>query len=178
MSAGSQNRVFHTLKGWKPDGELFKRILRFGLPAGTQFFLDMASFTIFILILGRLGTISLVASNIAFNINSLAFMPMIGCGNGISVLVGQYLGKGRPDLAERSSYSGLHLTFIYMITISIAYVAVPQIFIAPFAAKADPTIFGEISSLSVVLLRFVAVYSIFDTLSIVFALGAQRSRGY
>ncbi len=169
LSTGSQNRVFHTLKGWKPDYELLKRILRFGLPAGTQFFLDMASFTVFLLILGRLGTVSLVASNIAFNINSLAFMPMIGCGNAVSVLVGQFLGKGRPDLAERSSYSGLYLTFIYMISISIAYVAIPWIFIAPFAAKADPAVFTEISSLSVILLRFVAVYSVFDTLSIIFS---------
>ncbi len=169
MSAGSQNRVFHTLKGWKPDLELIKRIMRFGLPAGTQFFLDMASFTVFLLILGRLGTVSLVASNIAFNINSLAFMPMIGCGNGVSVLVGQFLGKGRADLAEKSSYSGLHVTFIYMVLISIAYVLIPGIFIAPFAAKADPAVFPEIADLSIILLRFVAVYSIFDTLSIIFS---------
>ena len=169
MSAGSQNRMFHTLKGWKPDRELLKRILRFGLPAGTQFFLDMASFTVFLLILGRLGTVSLVASNIAFNINSLAFMPMIGCGNAVSVLVGQFLGKGRPDIAEKSSYSGLHLTFIYMVSISIAYVVIPGTFIAPFAAKADPAVFPEISGLSVVLLRFVAVYSIFDTMNIIFS---------
>ena len=166
---GSQNQVFHTLKGWRPDINLIKRILRYSMPAGTQFFLEMTSFTVFLLILGRLGTISLVATNIAFNINSLAFMPMIGCGNAVSVLVGQFLGKGRPDLAEKSSYSGFHITFLYMLTISIAYVVIPGLFIAPFAAKADPEIFAEISSLSVILLRFVAVYSIFDTMSIIFS---------
>ncbi len=169
MQTGSQNRLYHTMKGFRPDKELLGRILKFGIPAGTQFFLDMASFTVFLLILGRLGTVSLVASNIAFNINSLAFMPMIGCGNAVSILVGQFLGKGRPDLAEKSSYSGFHLTFIYMLSISIAYVAVPWLFIAPFAAKADPATFGEIADLSVILLRFVAIYSIFDTLSIIFS---------
>jgi len=169
MSAGSQNHVFHTFKGWKPDINLVKRILKYGIPSGTQFFLEMTSFTVFLLILGRLGTISLVASNIAFNINSLAFMPMIGCGNAVSVLVGQFLGKKRPDLAEKSCYSGFHLTFLYMLTISIAYVVIPDIFIAPFAAKADPEIFAEISNLSVVLLRFVAIYSIFDTMCIIFS---------
>ncbi len=169
MSAGSQNQVFHTFKGWRPDVNLIKRILKYGIPAGTQFFLEMTSFTVFLLILGRLGTINLVATNIAFNINSLAFMPMIGCGNAVSVLVGQFLGKGRPDLAEKSSYSGFHLTFLYMLTISIAYVVVPDLFIAPFRAKADPEIFTEISRLSVILLRFVAVYSIFDTMSIIFS---------
>jgi MATE family multidrug resistance protein len=129
----------------------------------------MASFTVFLLILGRLGSASLVASNVAFNINSLAFMPMIGCGNAVSILVGQFLGKGRPDLAEKSSYSAFHLTFVYMLSISIAYVTIPWLFITPFAAKADPETFTGIAELTVVLLRFVAVYSIFDTLSIIFS---------
>jgi MATE family multidrug resistance protein len=129
----------------------------------------MAGFTAFLLILGRLGTTSLVATNIAFNINTLAFMPMIGCGTAVSVLVGQFLGKGRPDIAEKSSYSGFHLTFLYMLSISIAYVVIPYIFIAPFTANADPKEFTEISGLSIVLLRFVAVYSLFDTMSIIFS---------
>ncbi len=169
ISAGSQNRIYQTLKGWRINKELLFRMLRFGTPAGVQYFLDMAGFTIFLLILGRLGTVSLVATNIAFNINTLAFMPMIGCGMAISVLVGQFLGQGKAGLAEKSSYSGFHLTFIYMLTISITYVVIPDIYIAPFAMKADPADFAGIHSLSVVLLRFVAVYSIFDTMSIVFS---------
>jgi len=169
ISAGSQNRVYHTIKGWRPDKKLLARMLRFGTPAGMQYFLDMAAFTLFLLLLGRLGTVNLVATNIAFNINTLAFMPMIGCGTAVSVLVGQFLGKGKADMAEKSSYSGFHLTFVYMLSISIAYVVIPDIFIAPFAMKADPKEFAEIYSLSVVLLRFVAIYSIFDTMSIIFS---------
>ena len=169
ISTGSQNRTYHTLKGWRPDIKLLSRMLRFGTPAGMQYFLEMAGFTVFLFILGRLGTMSLVSTNIAFNINTLAFMPMIGYGTAISVLVGQFLGKGRPDLAEKSSYSGFHLTFIYMLSISIAYVVIPEIFIAPFTLKSEPSELLEIRSLSIVLLRFVAVYSIFDTMSIVFS---------
>jgi MATE family multidrug resistance protein len=115
-----------------------------------------------------LGTTSLAATNISFNINTLAFMPMIGCGIAISVLVGQYLGADRPDLAQTSVYSGFHLTFVYMATISSAYVLVPDMFVAPFAPKTDPQGFSEIYRLSVILLRFVAIYSIFDTMNIIF----------
>ena len=124
---------FGTLRGWRPDRELFGRVLRYGLPSGVQFFLDMAGFTAFILLVGRLGTMSLAATTIAFNINTLAFMPMIGLGIAISVLVGQYLGGGRPDLAEQSTWSGFHLTLVYTITIAACYVLIPQVFIAPFA---------------------------------------------
>jgi MATE family multidrug resistance protein len=143
--------------------------VRFGFPAGVQFFLDMAGFTIFILLVGRLGTTSLVATNIAFNISTLVFMPMIGSGIAVSVLVGQYLGKDRPLEAQKSVYSAFHLTFVYMAGIAVAYVLIPDIFVAPFAAQADPERFREIYRLTVVLLRFVAVYSVFNTMNMVFA---------
>ena len=165
----SNNRIYNTLNGWKPEKELFMRLMKFGFPSGVQFFLDIAGFSAFILLVGRLGTANLAATNIAFNINTLAFMPMIGCGIAVSVLVGQYLGKDKPDLAQKSVYSGFHMTFIYMITIAAAYVLIPDIFVAPFFAKADPESFTEIYGLSVILLRFVAIYSVFDTMNIIFA---------
>lgn len=163
------NIIYNSLKGWRPEKELFFRLIRFGVPSGVQFFLDMAGFTAFILIMGRLGTTSLAATNIAFNISTISFMPMIGFGIAVSVLVGQYLGKDRPDLAQRSVYSGFGMSFMYMITISFFYITIPQLFTAPFSSQADPTTFVEIKRLTIILLRFVAVYSIFDTLNIIFA---------
>lgn len=169
MSDKDQNQKYHTLRGWRFDKDAFGRLLRYGFPSGVQFFLDMAGFTLFVLIIGRLGTVSLAATNIAFNISTLAFMPMIGFGIAVSVLVGQYLGGNKPDLAQKSVFSGFYMTFAYMLCIAVTYVAVPQIFVAPFASQADPESFDEIYALTVILLRFVAVYSIFDTMNIIFA---------
>ncbi len=160
---------YHILKGWRFEKELFFRLLRFGFPSGVQFFLDISGFTVFILLIGHLGTVSLAATNIAFNISTLAFMPMIGSSIAISVLVGQYLGKNQPEMATISVYSGFHLTFAYMSVIALAYLFVPELFVLPFAAGADPAGFAEIYRLTVLLLRFVAVYSIFDTMNLVFA---------
>jgi MATE family multidrug resistance protein len=165
----SYESTYHIFSGWRPERELFVRLLKFGVPAGLQFFLDMAGFTAFVLILGRLGTVSLAATNIAFNINTLAFMPMIGFGIAVSVLVGQYLGKNRPDLAVRSAYSGFGMTFIYMCTIAILFVLVPNIFVAPFALHAHAGSYAEIERLCIMLLRFVAFYSVFDTMNVIFA---------
>jgi len=168
LAGANTNRTYHTLKGWRFDGELFGRLLRYGFPNGVQFFLEIAGFTGFVLVVGRLGTVSLAATNIAFNINTLAFMPMIGFGIAISVLVGQYLGSNKPGLAQAAAYSGFHLTLGYMIAIGAAYVLVPDIFVAPFAHNADSQSFGEIYRYSIILLRFVAVYSIFDAMNIIF----------
>ena len=133
-----------------------------------QFFLEIAGFTAFVLLVGRLGIASLAATNIAFNINTLAFMPMIGAGIAVSVLVGQYLGADKPDLAQSVVYSGFHMTLVYMVSIAAAYLLLPYIFVAPFALRADPASFSEIYGYSVILLRFVAVYSVFDTMNIIF----------
>jgi MATE family multidrug resistance protein len=168
LCSGSNNDTFHTIKGWRLERDLFVRLLRYGFPSGVQFFLEMAGFTAFVLLVGRLGIASLAATNIAFNINTLAFMPMIGCGIAISVLVGQYLGGDKPDRAQSVVYSGFHLTLVYMLSIASAYVLVPDVFVAPFALRADPGGFSEIYGYSIVLLRFVAVYSVFDTMNIIF----------
>ena len=168
LCSGSNNDTFHTIKGWRLERDLFVRLLRYGFPSGVQFFLEMAGFTAFVLLVGRLGIASLAATNIAFNINTLAFMPMIGCGIAVSVLVGQYLGGDKPDQAQSVVYSGFHLTLVYMIGIAAAYVLVPDVFVAPFALRADPGRFSEIYGYSVILLRFVAIYSVFDTMNIIF----------
>jgi MATE family multidrug resistance protein len=169
LSRETYDKRYNTMKGFRLDKDLFKRLMHFGLPSGIQFFLDMAGFSVFILLMGRLGTVPLAATNIAFNINTLAFMPMIGFGMAVSILVGHSMGKNRPDLAERSTYSGFHLTFIYMFAIALLYWIVPDMFLGPFSAKSNPEIFISIRHITRILLRFVAVYAIFDTLTIIFS---------
>lgn len=173
------DRRFRIVHGWRFDPELFGRLMRFGFPSGVQFFVDMAGFTVFLLIVGRLGTVSLAATNIAFNINTLAFMPMIGLGMAVSILVGQQLGRDDAVLAERYVRVGLRVTLAYMGAVALLYVSVPRLFLAPYAAYAPAGSFEAIGDLAVVLLRFVALYSLFDVLTIVFAAalkGAGDSR--
>ena len=41
IASQKYNSAFATLKGWRFDKGLFMRVLRFGLPNGVQFFLDV-----------------------------------------------------------------------------------------------------------------------------------------
>jgi MATE family multidrug resistance protein len=163
------NLNFGTLSGYKFDGDLFRRILKFGFPSGVHMFIEVAGFSGFLLIVGRLGTTELAATNIALNINSIAFMPMIGFGIAISMLTGQNIGRGSVNIAERVIWSGFQLCFVYMSLIALTYFFFPEIYIFPFAAKADPEGFVLIREFTIILLKFVAIYSIFDTLNLVFA---------
>jgi MATE family multidrug resistance protein len=162
-------KTFNTLAGWRLDWGLFKRLIRFGVPNGTQFMLDITAFTMFIMLIGRLGSIPLTATNITFTLNVLAFLPLVGMGMAVSTLVGQYIGKERPELAERTTYSACILGLGYMVIMAIGYVFFPSLLLAPFSAGADPVAFAQTWDMCIVLLRFVAVYCIFDAMYIVFS---------
>jgi len=158
-----------TLEGWRFErGRLF-RLMRFGVPSGIHAFLETVAFTFFLLLVGRWGMTALAASNIAFNINNIIFLPMVGFGMAAGVHVGQRLGENRPDLAARGAWSVFHLTFLFMAVVAFLYVAVPDLFLFPYRYRADPSAFAPVADLAKRLLRFVAAYSIFDTMNIVFA---------
>jgi MATE family multidrug resistance protein len=167
--SSANNNAYHTLSGWRFNTRLFLRLVRFGLPSGIQFFIDIAGITFFILCVGRIGTAELAASNIAFNINMFSFMPMIGCSIAVSMLVGQYVGDKNIPLAMRSVSSAFHITFTYMTLVACSFVLLPHVFLYPFASYADPASFEKIGSITVILLRFVALYSIFDTMTLIFS---------
>ena len=170
----SENRRrFNTLGGWRPNPALFRRLMRFGLPNGVQFMLEILAFSMFIMLVGRLGAVELAATNIASNINTLAFLPMLGVGIAVSTLVGRHLGEDRPDLAEQSTWSAFHLATLYMGVMATGYVLLPHLFLMPFASGADAESFAPVWRVCVVLLRFVAVYSLLDGMYIVFSAGVK-----
>ena len=82
-------------KNWRLDRSLMRDLFKFGGPSGLQMFLDVAGFTVFMMIIGHIGQRELAATNIAFNLNTLAFIPVIGVGIAVSTLVGQRIGEGR-----------------------------------------------------------------------------------
>jgi len=170
------NRQFQTLSGWRYNHALFKRLLRFGLPNGLQFMLEIVAFTIFIILVGKLGVVELAASNLAFNINTLAFLPMYGMTIAVSTLVGQRLGENQPALAEKSTWSAFHLSFIYFFILATGYFLLPDLFLWPFGLQANPVEFEPVARVTRAILKFVAVYSLFDAANMVFS-GALKGAG-
>lgn len=173
MARPSMNEKFCTLKNWKFERELFRRLLRYGMPSGLQFFLEIIAFTIFIMLVGKIGTVELAASNIAFNINMLAFLPMLGMTLAVSALVGQRLGENRPQAAERTTWSAFHIGFTYFSILALCYVVIPEVFLYPFTLKSSAEEFQPISGMTVILLRFIAVYSLFDAANMIFSGGLK-----
>ncbi|HIM56991.1 MAG TPA: MATE family efflux transporter [Candidatus Latescibacteria bacterium] len=159
---------FDTLGGWRPDRDLFLRLLRFGGPNGLNYMFDMVAFSFFILVVGRKGILELTATNLAFSVNSLAFMPLLGGGIAVSTMVGQRLGRDDPDAAEYCTWSGLHLALLYMGIMALAYLGVPQLFLMPYGLGAGGADLDQAMEIATLLLRIVALYCLFDAFYIIF----------
>ena len=187
-------------KHWRIDRILMRDLFKFGGPSGLQMFLDVAGFAAFMMIIGWIGQRELAATNIAFNLNTLAFIPVIGVGIAVSTLVGQRIGEGRPDIAEESVKKGFVLAGGIMALFGAIYVLTPQILLAPYEYGANgrtasveetggktqisATVadlppnedFAQVRSVVIILLRFVAIYSFFDAMAIIFG-SAIRAAG-
>lgn len=170
-------RQYNTLLGWKPDRDLFRRLLRFGGPAGLQMFLDILAFTIFTLLVGRLGANVAAAVSIAITFNLLAFLPMHGMGQAAAILVSRRLGENKPELAERSTLVAFRWAITYMTVIAGVLVIYPQPLIELFrtgatmteSAEAVAADWAEVAEIIPRLLILIAIYSIADAAGIVFS---------
>ena len=111
---------------------------------------------------GRLGEVPLAATTLAFTINNLAWVPMWGLGTAVTAIVGQQLGRNCPELAARAAWTALVIALAYMGTMAFCYVAVPDWFLNGLCGGASAAAFGPLRETTIVLLRFVAAYCLFD----------------
>lgn len=167
---------FKTLAGWVPERALFARLMKYGGPAGVQVFLDVLVFHLFVQLVGRLGEAELGATTLTVRLNMVAFLPMMGLGQAVCILVGQRLGADRPDLAERSTYTGLKWVFGYMCVVAAMYLLIPGVLVSVFESDKDPAQFAAIRAVVPGLLVCVAVYSLADAVNVTFAF-ALRGAG-
>jgi MATE family multidrug resistance protein len=79
-------------------------------------------------------------------------------------------------MAARATWTAFLLAMIYMCAMSLLYVSVPGWFLMGHAAGMAPEEFEPLRALIVVLLRFVAVYGLFDAMNVVF-MSALRGAG-
>jgi MATE family multidrug resistance protein len=168
--------AFATATGWRLERDLFMRLLRFGGPAGTQVFLDVLVFHLFTQLVGRLGETEMGATTLTVRLNMVAFLPMMGLGQAICVLVGQRLGANRPDIAERTTYTGLRWVFGYMCAVATLYVTAPGLLVSMFESGRDPERFEAVARAVPTLMVCVAIYSLADSVNVSFAF-ALRGAG-
>jgi MATE family multidrug resistance protein len=153
--------------GWRWDAGLLRRLLRFGVPNGLLVGLDTAAFAVFIAFVGRLGEIELAATSVAFTLNLFVYLPTMGIGQAVGVLVGQRLGAEQPGRAASACRAGLVLALAMTAPVGLVYLLLPDPLADLFRSRNDEEQWRQVAALVPSLLRFVVIYCLFDAVNLV-----------
>ena len=99
---------------WRPRARRLLEQLRLGVPMGLSPSADLLGFAIFQIMQTRLGTAGGAATQIVVILTSLAYMPGFGIGSAGTTLVGQSIGAGAREWAQRVGNRVILLAALYM----------------------------------------------------------------
>jgi len=158
------------------DSSLMRRLFHYGWPAGVSVVAESWSFLIIMMIVGKLGEKPAAATTLALGVNVLAFIPLIGLGIAVGVLVGKYLVQNQLKTAKRMVQSALMIGMAYSAFFVILYGGFPDFAMNVYAIGNDPVRFDAMRPDLKPLLYFIAAYCVFDAFQIIFS-GALKGAG-
>lgn len=168
---------YHLWQNRHLNPKIFMQLMKYGLPGGAQFFMDILVFTFFILMVGRIGKTELAVTNLVMSINGLSYMPMFGLSIGVSTLVGNAMGGQKPHDAVSAATSTSHIAVAYVFVLILIFILFPEplikLFIPP---ETDTESMTGIVTMGSILLRFVSAYLFFDSLVIIYT-GVLKGAG-
>jgi putative MATE family efflux protein len=129
MLASRKGRVQVRAAQARVDFKVMRRLFRVSLGGMFQFLVATASWLGLISIVAKFGSAALAGYTIAIRIIIFALLPSWGMSNAAATLVGQNLGAGRPERAERSVWvTGFtNMIFLGVVTVLFTVLAGPMI---------------------------------------------------
>lgn len=120
------------LRFLRPRWEIIRRLLAIASGSTGQYLIASASWIFLIYILGQISTQVTAGYTIAIRIIIFTILPSWGMSNAAATLVGQNLGAGHPDRAEKSAWRAGFFNMIFMAGVGIIYLSGAPFFIGLF----------------------------------------------
>ncbi len=144
------------------SGRRARSILAIGAPQAITGILFSAIYLYLSRVTGRFGAEPLAALGVVNRLESLNYLTSVAMGMAVAAMVGQNLGAGQPDRAERAAHRGALLITAVTGVMTVLFLAVPGPIIAIFTPGQEAVRIGSIS------LRIVAISQIFMGWEIVY----------
>lgn len=146
---------------WRPRIGRITTLVALGLPMAMTASADIGAAAIFQLMQVRMSIVDGAATQIVTILTSLAYMPGIGLALAGTTLVGQAIGAGDRDWAERLGNRIIAVVACFMGGIGIVIAFVGPWLVPLFVNAADPRA-GEVIALCSSILWIAAAYQFFD----------------
>ena len=153
-----------------PSSLRFRKLVRLGLPAATQFGLEVGVFAVATALIARLGAVPLASHQVALNTVSCTYMVPLGISAAAAVRVGQGLGRKDAAAASRAGWTAMLLGTGFMGCMAIALLLFPGAIVRIYTS--DRALIPPATTL----LFVAAFFQLFDGMQTV-ATGALRGAG-
>lgn len=140
------------------------RFWKLAMPMGLRISGELLAWTLFLVVLGRLGTVELAASSIAFRINGMAFFPALGLGQAAGILVGHARGAGEDDEVPAIASQSLLVCEVWMLIMAVLFATCAAPMMALFAGQGPESV--RIIETGALIMKFVAFYCLFDAANV------------
>ncbi len=118
---GATSIIKAKLNDWNVNWIQIKEILRLTAGGAGQFIIQSASWVFLTRILSQFGSEVVAGYTIAIRIIVFTILPSWGLANAAASLVGQNLGAGKPDRAEKSVWRACQINLIFMGIVGALY---------------------------------------------------------
>ena len=129
---------------WHFDAPLMGRILRISANGTLQVFIGSASWIGLVKIVAQFGADAMAGYTIAIRVVLFALFPAFGITNAATTMVGQSLGAGKPERAERAVYVAGAYATAFLGAVGVLFVALAPRIVGIFTS--DPTVAGYAAS--------------------------------
>jgi putative MATE family efflux protein len=140
----SRNRVRIERRHLRFDPKLALHLVRVSVGGIGQFLIATASWVGLVRILTPFGAAALAGYTIALRIIVVAILPSWGMTNAVATLVGQNLGAGKPDRAERSVWITGFYNMAFLILVAIVFISWPEALIGVFTRDPEVLALGSL----------------------------------
>jgi putative MATE family efflux protein len=153
LLAGSR-RVAVRLRDLRVDRHVMATMVRLSGTGTLQILLTTASYVALVRILATFGSAMLAGYTIAIRVIIFAILPSYGISNAAATMVGQNLGAGQPDRAERAVWTAARYNMMFLGVVGLVFVAIARPIVALFTDDAIAQPFAA-ACLRIVSLGFV-----------------------
>ena len=160
---GDIAREYRARLMWRPRWKVIRAQLMIGLPIGVMYGADVLGLALSQMMIAQTGAVGVAATQIVMALTSMAYMPTIGIALAGTTLVGQSIGAGDREWANRMGNVVILLCAGLMACIAVLLLVVGP-WVLPWFVGAGDANAGEVVALGLVLLWPAAAYQIFDGL--------------
>ncbi|MGH9915877.1 MAG: MATE family efflux transporter, partial [Pyrinomonadaceae bacterium] len=124
------------------DTGIMAKVLRLSGSGTIQIFIATASYVGVVRIISDFGSIALAGYTIGIRLIIFALLPSWGMSNAAATLVGQNLGAGKPDRAERAVWLACRYNALFLGSIGLLFILFANPLIAFFTSDAAVQTYG------------------------------------